>query len=73
MINRILLSILIVLNVADFYTTKIIVCDRGGMELNKVLAKLMNKIGVIPALLAIKGGVIVLLVKQSQAMGIGST
>ena len=51
--NEMLFTALVVLNVIDVYTTTVIL-RQGGSELNKAMSWLMDKIGVIPALLVPK-------------------
>ena len=52
MVILILLGILILLQIADAWTTVKVL--KHGYEKNKLLAKLMDKIGVIPALIVSK-------------------
>lgn len=52
-ITNILFFVLAVLNIADVVTTKLLI-DGGGYERNKVIAAVMDKLGVVPALLAVK-------------------
>lgn len=48
-----LYALFAVLQVADL-TTTVIAIKKGGGEGNKILASLMNKVGVLPALLVVK-------------------
>mgnify|MGYP003396323934 CR=1 FL=1 len=53
------LSICIVLfQFADFWTTKKVI-ERGGAETNPIVYALMYKIGIVPALILLKGSVAV--------------
>ncbi len=46
-------ALLILLQLLDIYTTQRIL-SRGGRELNKPLAWLMGRLGILPALLVVK-------------------
>jgi hypothetical protein len=48
-----LLAFVILLQVVDIVTT-LVILDRGGRELNPVLAWLFNRLGAVPVLVAIK-------------------
>lgn len=52
-----LIYILIALQVLDAVST-VIALDGGGHEVNPILKKIMDKIGVIPALVLVKGAAI---------------
>jgi hypothetical protein len=49
-----LLTILIILQIADIYTTKRIIADKGGKELNPIMKDIINKFGLLPGLIGIK-------------------
>lgn len=51
---ELLLAVLAVLQIADIVLTKKIL-DKGGKELNPFLNKIMQEVGVLPALLLVKG------------------
>lgn len=55
MTTGILFAMLCALSLADCWTTYIALKSGKGRELNKVLAWLMDKIGMVPALVLIKG------------------
>ena len=52
-----MIYILIVLQVLDAVST-VIALDGGGHEVNPILKKIMDKIGVIPALVLVKGAAV---------------
>lgn len=52
-INEAFFLLLIVLNILDIHTT-IKILDNGGKELNPVMAWLIDKLGIEPALVASK-------------------
>lgn len=54
MLNILVLILFIALQVFDVYSTYTIIED-GGKELNKSMAKLMEMLGVRPALYIVKG------------------
>ena len=64
----VLLLLVIALQVADIVTTYLII-QRGGRELNPLIAAAMAKIGVLPALLVTKGALIALMVSVNHVEG----
>ena len=52
-------AVLIALQVYDFWSTPRILKKSGGRELNPLMAKLMEAVGIMPALIITKGGAIV--------------
>jgi len=54
MIVWILFTILIILQIADIYTTKRIIADKKGIELNPIMKVIINKFGLLPGLIGIK-------------------
>jgi hypothetical protein len=55
MFNWILFALVVVLQGIDAYSTWLILSKPGGKELNKIMSFLMEKIGILPALLLTKG------------------
>ena len=53
-INIFLLILFNLIQCYDFYSTKRIVADRGGQELNPLLQKLFSLVGVVPGLIISK-------------------
>ncbi len=54
-LNLWLLIIFVFFQVVDFYSTKRIIIDRGGREVNPILSRLFDAVGVIPGLIISKG------------------
>jgi len=67
-VNYILASILVGLQILDFWSTQKIL-SAGGRELNKLMRILMDKIGVVPALLITKIPMCVLCVLAAILLG----
>lgn len=55
-----LFSLFCVLQALDFYTTYVIVVKQGGKEVGLLMKPLADEIGIVPALILSKTGIIIL-------------